>query len=237
MTLSLLPLWTRSPALVSALPFAHWRQASKQIRRSTCTTLVYADALCSTLAFPPPVGQPGSSPPSFSSSRHSLTLFPSPPSPPVASSFSSFSEFFGSASNLDEDATFFFALSVTITSAEIQTLAGFSPTEPLRFAEENTSLYDLTIIFTVSFLYCIDCLYFSFLWYLRLTSTNDCSFRSRVSYCLSAMTSTSTSTSTPICGFAPISGLLPRAQAVLHRELLLVHVLLAQVHALLRCHF
>ena len=44
---------------------------------------------------------------------------------------------------------------------------------------------------------------------------------------------TSTSTSTPICGFAPISGLPPRAQAMLHRELLLVHVLLAQVHALL----
>ena len=43
----------------------------------------------------------------------------------------------------------------------------------------------------------------------------------------------STSTSTPICGFAPISGLPPRAQAMLHRELLLVHVLLAQVHALL----
>ena len=41
------------------------------------------------------------------------------------------------------------------------------------------------------------------------------------------------STSTPPCGLAPIPGLPPRAQAMLHRELLLVHVLLAQVHALL----
>ena len=41
------------------------------------------------------------------------------------------------------------------------------------------------------------------------------------------------STSTPPCGLAPIHGLPPRAQAMLHRELLLVHVLLAQVHALL----
>ena len=55
----------------------------EQIRRSTCTTLVYADALCSTLAFPHPIGQSVSSPPSFSSPRHSLILFPSPPSPPV----------------------------------------------------------------------------------------------------------------------------------------------------------
>ena len=48
-------------------------------------------------------------------------------------------------------------------------------------------------------------------------------------HCLSAMASTST----PPCGLAPIHGLPPRAQAMLHRELLLVHVLLAQVHALL----
>ena len=41
------------------------------------------------------------------------------------------------------------------------------------------------------------------------------------------------STSTPPCGLAPIHGLPPCAQAMLHRELLLVHVLLAQVHALL----
>ena len=41
------------------------------------------------------------------------------------------------------------------------------------------------------------------------------------------------STSIPLCGFAPIPGLPPRAQAMLHRELLLVHVPLAQVHALL----
>ena len=40
------------------------------------------------------------------------------------------------------------------------------------------------------------------------------------------------STSTPLCGFAPIPGLPPRAQAMLHRELLLVHVLLAQVQTL-----
>ena len=42
------------------------------------------------------------------------------------------------------------------------------------------------------------------------------------------------STSTPLCGLAPIHGLPPRAQGMLYRELLLVHVLLAQVHALLR---
>ena len=48
-------------------------------------------------------------------------------------SASSFSDSFGSAFNLDEDAKFSFALSVTIPSAEIQILAGFSPTEPLSF--------------------------------------------------------------------------------------------------------
>ena len=42
------------------------------------------------------------------------------------------------------------------------------------------------------------------------------------------------STSTPLCGLAPIHGLPPRAQGMLYRELLLVHVLLAQIHALLR---
>ena len=41
------------------------------------------------------------------------------------------------------------------------------------------------------------------------------------------------STPTPPCGLAPIPGLPPRAQAMLHRELLLVHVLLAQIHSLL----
>ena len=41
------------------------------------------------------------------------------------------------------------------------------------------------------------------------------------------------STTTPPCGLAPIPGLPPRAQAMLHRELLLVHVLLAQIHSLL----
>ena len=37
------------------------------------------------------------------------------------------------------------------------------------------------------------------------------------------------STSTPLCGLAPIHGLPPRAQGMLYRELLLVHVLLAQI--------
>ena len=41
------------------------------------------------------------------------------------------------------------------------------------------------------------------------------------------------STPTPPCGLAPIPGLPLRAQAMLHRELLLVHVLLAQIHSLL----
>ena len=53
--------------------------------------------------------------------------------PLSAPSPSSFSDSFGSAFNLDEDAKFSFALSVTIPSAEIQILAGFSPTEPLSF--------------------------------------------------------------------------------------------------------
>ena len=57
-----------------------------QIRRSTRTTLVYADELCSTLAFPRPTGHLGSSPTSFSSPRPPLILFPSPPSPPVTPS-------------------------------------------------------------------------------------------------------------------------------------------------------
>ena len=50
-----------------------------------------------------------------------------------SSSPSSFSDSFGSTFNLDEDAKFSLALSVTIPSAEIQTLAGFSPTEPFSF--------------------------------------------------------------------------------------------------------
>ena len=51
-----------------------------QIRRPTRTTLVDTDELCSTLAFPRPIGHSGSSPPS---PRPPLILFPSPPSPPV----------------------------------------------------------------------------------------------------------------------------------------------------------
>ena len=41
------------------------------------------------------------------------------------------------------------------------------------------------------------------------------------------------STPTPPCGLALIPGLPPVAQAVLHRELLLVHAFLAQIHAIL----
>ena len=42
------------------------------------------------------------------------------------------------------------------------------------------------------------------------------------------------SASTPPCGLAPIHGLPPRPPAMLHRELFLVHVILAQIHSLLQ---
>ena len=57
----------------------------------------------------------------------------------LSASSPSFSDSFGSAFNLDEDAKFSFALSVTIPSAEIQILAGFSPTEPLSFCRGKHS--------------------------------------------------------------------------------------------------
>ena len=54
-----------------------------------------------------------------------------------SSSPSSFSDSFGSTYDLDEDAKFSLTLAVTIPSATIQTLADFSPTEPLTvFAEK-----------------------------------------------------------------------------------------------------
>ena len=52
---------------------------------------------------------------------------------------SSFSDSFDSTFNLDEDANLSFALSVTIPSAEIQTLTVFSPTEPLSFCRGKHS--------------------------------------------------------------------------------------------------
>ena len=57
----------------------------EQIRRSTCTTLVYTDELCSALALPHPTGRMVPSPNSFSSSMafprlHELISPPSPPS-------------------------------------------------------------------------------------------------------------------------------------------------------------
>ena len=54
----------------------------EQIRRSTCTTLVYTDELCSALALPHPTGRLVSSPNSFSSSMAFHRLLISPPSPP-----------------------------------------------------------------------------------------------------------------------------------------------------------
>ena len=52
----------------------------EQIRRSTCTTLIYADELCSALAIPRSTGRsaPTTSPPS----RPTLFVLQSPPSPP-----------------------------------------------------------------------------------------------------------------------------------------------------------
>ena len=55
----------------------------EQIRRSTRTTLVYANELCAALAIPHPMGHPVSSPASFPPTRPSLLLLPSPPSPPT----------------------------------------------------------------------------------------------------------------------------------------------------------
>ena len=55
----------------------------EQIRRSTRTTLVYANELCAALAIPHPVGHPVSSPASCPPTRPSLLLLPSPPSPPT----------------------------------------------------------------------------------------------------------------------------------------------------------
>ena len=52
----------------------------EQIRRSTCTTFIYADELCSALAIPRSTGRsaPTTSPPS----RPTLFVLQSPPSPP-----------------------------------------------------------------------------------------------------------------------------------------------------------
>ena len=52
----------------------------EQIRRSTCTTLVYANELCSALAIPHPTGQ--SAPTTSPTPRSSLIFLHSPPSPP-----------------------------------------------------------------------------------------------------------------------------------------------------------
>ena len=105
-----------------------------------------------------------------------------------SSSPSSFSDSFGSTFNLDEDAKFSFALLVTISSAKIQTLADFSPTEPLSFCREKHS-FSTAFCFMIDhpFSFCpsgisLTLLISLFLLYLRLAS--DCSFRSRVSYCL-----------------------------------------------------
>ena len=52
----------------------------EQIRRSTCTTLVYANELCSALAIPHLPGQ--SAPTTSPTPRSSLVFLHSPPSPP-----------------------------------------------------------------------------------------------------------------------------------------------------------
>ena len=54
----------------------------EQIRRSTCTTLVYTDELYSILGLPHPTGRSTSFSTSLSSPRPRLFLYPSPPSPP-----------------------------------------------------------------------------------------------------------------------------------------------------------
>ena len=121
----------------------------EQIRRSTCTTLVYTDELCSTLGLPHPIGHSTSSSTSLSSSRPPLILFPSPPSPPGMTMTTTTdpspphappSSLTHSAPpstlTLDEEAKFSLTLSFTIPSATLPTLADFSPTEPLISAEK-----------------------------------------------------------------------------------------------------
>ena len=108
----------------------------EQIGRSTCTTLVYTEELCSALALPHPTGRLVSSPTSFSSSRPSLRLLPSPPSPPMTTTTTTttdpsppqvtyFSASFDSYCDLDADATFSLTFSVTTPSDTIPILAGF----------------------------------------------------------------------------------------------------------------
>ena len=83
------PLDSVTPSIVGTITCPRLRatlraleNSIEQIRRSTCTTLVYTDELCSTLGLPHPIGHSTSSSTSLSSSRPPLILFPSPPSPP-----------------------------------------------------------------------------------------------------------------------------------------------------------
>ena len=83
------PLDSVTPSIVGTITCPRLRATLRaletsleQIRRSTCTTLVYTDELCSTLGLPHPTGHSTSSPTSLSSPRPLLHLFPSPPSPP-----------------------------------------------------------------------------------------------------------------------------------------------------------
>ena len=117
----------------------------EQIRRSTCTTLVYTDELYSILGLPHPTGR-------------STILFYSPfftSAPSVSLSVSSFSTWdndedydhgslsssrpsfysFGSTFDLDEAAKFSFTFSLTLSSSTLPTLADFSPCEPFSAAK------------------------------------------------------------------------------------------------------
>ena len=78
------PWDTVTPSLVDTITCPRLRTTLRaletsieQIRRSTCTTLVYTDELCSALALPHPTGRFGSS--SNSTSPRFIISSPSPP--------------------------------------------------------------------------------------------------------------------------------------------------------------
>ena len=83
------PWDTVTPSIVDTITSARLRTTLRaletsieQIRRSTCTTLVYTDELCSALELPHPTGRLVSSTNSFSSSTAFPRFLVSPPSPP-----------------------------------------------------------------------------------------------------------------------------------------------------------
>ena len=83
------PWDTVTPSIVATITSPRLRTTLRaletsleQIRRSTCTTLVYADELCSALALPHSDGHSASPPDSSSLALPRLHVLISPPSPP-----------------------------------------------------------------------------------------------------------------------------------------------------------